>query len=193
MSSTVSANKAKDGVIAFSTVNNVVFPGTSITIDTQKFMLKDNTYNQNYAGFKTAIVVAEGFRRIHMSGDTYIGNEILYLEAIKYYGAIPCTGAYSKAEYKDPVAWKLGAYYITSGDPDTIALWLDEYSQGNFHAIGPLFIFNSFYVHTTGLTFDSNTFPITTASAIYSPKHAGAILFDNIQGEIYLNSLTLQK
>ena len=110
MSSTVSANKAKDGVIAFSTVNNVVFPGTSITIDTQKFMLKDNTYNQNYAGFKTAIVVAEGFRRIHMSGDTYIGNEILYLEAIKYYGAIPCTGAYSKAEYKDPVAWKLGAY-----------------------------------------------------------------------------------
>ena len=48
-------------------------------------------------------------------------------------------------------------------------------------------------MHTTGLTFDSNTFPITTASAIYSPKHAGAILFDNIQGEIYLNSLTLQK
>ena len=186
-------NESKQGVLDFATETPVEFPGTSVTIDAEKFMLKDNTYNENYAGAEAAIVSVQGFIRVHMSGDTYIDNGGTYLEALNFLGNIPATGEADFENYYTPQAWKLGAYYITDGDPNTIeeTIWTNYlYEQ---YPIGPLKIGSSFYVHTTGLKFDNNAFPVTAPTSTYVSRHTSAILFESIYGEIHLNSLTIQK
>ena len=193
MSNIVSNNYSKQGVLEFATETPVEFPGTSVTIDAEKFMLKDNTYNENYAGAEAAIVSVQGFRRVHMSGDTYIGNGGTYLEALNYLGNIPATGEADLVNNYTPQAWKLGAYYITNGDPNTIAETVKTDILYKQYPIGPLKIGSSFYVHATGLTFDNNAFPVTAPTSTYVPRHTSAILFESIQGEIHLNSLTIQK
>ena len=193
MNNIVSNNYSKQGVLEFATETPVEFPGTSVTIDAEKFMLKDNTYNENYAGAEAAIVSVQGFRRVHMSGDTYIDNGGTYLEALNYLGNIPATGEADFENGYNPKAWKLGAYYITDGDPNTIEemIWTNYlYEQ---YPIGPLKIGCSFYVHTTGLKFDNNAFPVTAPTSTYVSRHTSAILFESIYGEIHLNSLTIQK
>jgi hypothetical protein len=70
------ANEAFSGVIDFSKVQNVDLDagGSTVTIDKNKFLLKGNTYSENYSGTNCAINYIKNLKRIHMDSETYIGN-----------------------------------------------------------------------------------------------------------------------
>jgi hypothetical protein len=44
-------------------------------VSNYRLMLMNNTYDQNYAGNKRAIVSVEGYPVIHSVNETYINNE----------------------------------------------------------------------------------------------------------------------
>ena len=55
MSKTSSENIQKTSVASFSTVNSVSLNEGSTSMDLNKFMMKDNTYTENYPGKYTDI------------------------------------------------------------------------------------------------------------------------------------------
>ena len=57
---------SKQGVVSFSTVNNVILPSSLQTIDTNKFLLSNNTYSQNFISSFRSLNEFMNFRRIHM-------------------------------------------------------------------------------------------------------------------------------
>ena len=154
MSKNKSGNLSKSGIISFATVNNTKMSSSSVQIDLNKFLLKQNTYNENFAGAQASIVKLTNIRRIHIDSDTYINNWGQYLESLNKYGSIISTGNTSNRN-KLPGAYSLFAYYGSRGTGKTINEIISSESQQDYYPIGPLFIDGSLYVHTTELIFDN--------------------------------------
>ena len=186
-------NLSKAGILAFTTETLVTMPSSLVSMDKNKFHLKSNTYTENYAGQKTSIVDLRGIRRVYITSDTYKDNGGQYLEVLTKYGTITSVG-YNEAEGSDPGTWKLGAYYISSGDPNTITLRRGTVAgqSENFYPLGPLNIENSFFVDTTGLTFDNNAMQELKIAQISILFASGAIRLSRVVGKVNLNSLTIK-
>ena len=191
MSKNKSENLSKSGIVSFTTINNTIMSSSLIQIDLNKFLLKKNTYNENFAGAQASIIKLTNIRRIHIDSDTYINNWGQYLESLNKYGSIMSTGDTSN-EDKLPGAYSLFAYYGSSGTNLTINEIIYSESQQNYYPAGFLVIDGSLYVSTTGLIFDNNAMQELTQSLVTNQYPSNAITFRRSQGNIYLNSLTIQ-
>lgn len=74
MSKTKTDNLSKAGIASFTAVNTVTMSSSSVQVDLNKFLLQQNTYNENFAGAQASIVRLMSIRRIHIDSDTYINN-----------------------------------------------------------------------------------------------------------------------
>ena len=191
MSKNKSDNLSKSGIVSFTTVNNTIMSSSLVQVDLNKFLLKQNTYNENFAGAQASIVKLANIRRIHIDSDTYINNWGQYNESLNKYGSIMSTGDTSNKE-KLPGAYNLFAYYGSSGTNKTINEISSSESQPNYFPAGFLVIDGSLYVYTTGLTFDNNAMQELAQSLVTNQYPSNAITFRRSQGNIYLNSLTIQ-
>ena len=191
MSKNKSDNLSKSGIVSFTTVNNTIMSSSSVQIDLNKFLLKQNTYNENFAGAQASIVKLVNIRRIHIDSDTYINNWGQYLESLNKYGSIMSTGDTSDRTSL-PGAYSLFAYYGSSGTHSTINEVILPELQQNYYPVGFLVIDGSLYVYTTGLIFDNNAMQELTQSLVTSQYPSNAITLRRSQGNIYLNSLTIQ-
>ena len=184
-------NLSRSGIVSFSTVNSTIMSSSLVQIDLNKFLLKQNTYNENFAGAQASIVKLTNIRRIHIDSDTYINNWGQYLESLNKYGSIMSTGDISN-EDKLPGAYSLFAYYGSSDKNKTINEIFTSESQQNYYPAGFLVIDGSLYVSTTGLIFDNNAMQELTQSLVTNQYPSNAITLRRSQGSIYLNSLTIQ-
>ena len=191
MSKNKTDNISKSGIVSFTTVNSTIMSSSSAEIDLNKFLLKQNTYNENFSGAQASIVKLANIRRIHIDSDTYINNWGQYLESLNKYGSIMSTGDTSNKD-KLPGAYILFAYYGSSGTNKAINEIFSSELQQNYYPVGPLVIDGSLYVYTTGLTFDNNAMQEQTQSLVTSQYPSNAITLRRSQGSIYLNSLTIQ-
>ena len=191
MSKNKSDNLSKSGIVSFTTINNTIMSSSSVQIDLNKFLLKQNTYNENFAGAQASIVKLVNIRRIHIDSDTYINNWGQYLESLNKYGSIISTGDTSK-ENNLPGAYSLFAYYGSSGTGLTINEAISSELQQNYYPAGFLAIDGSLYMYTTGLIFDNNAMQELTQSLVTNQYPSNAITLRRSQGNIYLNSLTIQ-
>ena len=191
MSKNKSDNISKSGIVSFTTVNNTIMSSSSVQVDLNKFLLKQNTYNENFAGAQASIVKLSSIRRIHIDSDVYINNWGQYLESLNKYGSIISTGDTS-SKTNLPGAYSLFAYYGSSGTNKTITEIFSSESQQNYYPVGPFVIDGSLYVYTTGLTFDNNAMQELTQSLVTIQYPSNAITLRRSQGNIYLNSLTIQ-
>ena len=181
---------SKQGVVSFSIVNNVTMPNSLQKIDTNKFLLLNNTYDQNgIPGFRS-INEFYNFRRIHMNSETYIGNLGQYWESLNKYGSISSNWNKQSILYSD--SWSLYSYYGTPGTGYTLQdvsniNYLDQY-----YPVSPILIQVSLFVYIDGITFDNNYMQEINTKYLNSMYPSGAITFRMCKGSLYLNSLTIQ-
>jgi hypothetical protein len=122
---------AKSGVIGFNIENNATMPGSLISVDKNKFMMKGNLYEENFAGHQSSIVTLHGLWKIHMSGEVYKNNVGAYREALHYYGT------------------------LTSNETSVYSL--KEIYSGTFYTFQSVVdISSTFYLHADNLTFENN-------------------------------------
>lgn len=147
----------------------VTLPSSSETIDMNKFMLKENTYEQNFAGLKTGIVDIQNIRRLHIQGDTYTKNGGQYQEALNLYGTISSSGTVNQ----NLGAYKLEAFFLKDTYQEALSFFLAVNSVVDYFPVAPLIIEGTAYLHAEGLTFDNNVMPeaipIYTAKSLYRP------------------------
>ena len=191
MSSSSSSNLSKQGIILFSTVNTVTLPSSSITMDTNKFLMQSNTFNQNFICASASIVFLQNIRKLFVDSDTYIKNSGQYLESLNYYGSITSTGDVSNTNQL-PGAYSLFAYYGNSISTSTLQSLISSNSLETYYPFAPLIVDGAFYVSITGWTFDNNAIQELDPSSVSTTFPSNAITILKSQGTLILNSLTFQ-
>ena len=191
MSSTSSNNLSKQGIVSFSTVNTITLPSSTLTMDSNKFLMQSNTFNQNFICAATSIVLLQNLRRLFIDSDTYINNSGQYLEALNYYGSITSTGTFTDVS-QPPGAASLSAYYENSSSSTSLQSIVTSNSLENYYPIAPLIINGAFYISASGLTFDNNAMQELDLSKVGSTYPSNAITFLKNQGVLILKSLTIQ-
>ena len=191
MSKTNYENRSKQGIISFSTVNIISLPSSSIPIDLNKFLMTNNTFDENFAGFKAGVVELINIRKIHIISDSFVNNGGIYKEAMDLYGSITSSGDTSSAD-RLPGAFILFAYFGETGNALTLKENSFDSNLQNYYPVAPLIIDGSFYISISGLKFDSNAMPELTQSLVTSFYPSNAITLRRSQGNLYLNSVTIQ-
>ena len=152
-----------------------------------KFLLKENTFEENYAGVKAGIVDIHNIRRLHIQGDTYTKNGAQYSEALNKYGTIKSEGSI----VNNLGAYKLEAYHLKETDTSSLAYYLASKNIVNYFPVAPLVIEGSVFLHAEGLTFDGNAFletlPKPTENSRYRP--AQCITIRNSFGQVHFKTL----
>lgn len=191
MSSSSSENLSKAGIVTFSTENIVSLPSSGESIDQNKFLLKGNMYDENFAGAQAGIVEVVNVRRLHIQSDSFVNNYGLFKEAMDKYGTITTTGD-KLVDGSLPGAWRLSAFFGETGQGKTLQEIVSTASLQNHYPVAPLVIDGSLYAHVDGVTFDNNAMQELTQSQVISFYPAGAITVRRSQGKIFLNSLTIK-
>ena len=189
MSNVTANNIQKSGIVAFTTVNNVVFTTSSITVDKNKFELKSNTYTENFAGLTSTIVSLTGIRRVHIVSETYQHNTGIYKEALSAYGTISSSGTVTGSNY--PGAWFFKAYF-ESGQSTSLNTHISDANQQNYYPDGVLEIHAAFYISISGTTFDNNKFFEQELDDVTNYYRSNAISIVRSNGEVYFSSVTFQ-
>ena len=185
-------NLSKQGIILFKSINTVVLHSSLIPIDLNKFLMTNNIFDENFAGSQAGVVELINIRKIDIVSDSYINNGGIYKEALDKYGAISSTGDLSNV-LKMPGAFPLFVYYgLSSGENQSLREIISQSSLQEYYSIAPLVIDGSFYISTSGLNFENNYMPELTQSLVTSFYPSNAITFRRSQGNLYLNSLTIQ-
>ena len=192
MSQIARNNLQTAGVVSFSTVNNHSLSSSSEIIDKNKFMMKSNTFINNFAGMAQSIVYLVNIRRVFIEGDVYQHNSGTYKEALDTYGTITTSGEFGTNYFQTPGAWKLSAYYSDAEDNTTIGSNYDNAFRERFYPLSILRIKGSLYISITNATFDNNYFAEFDTNSVTNDYRSLAILFEKCNGEAHMHSLTLQ-
>ena len=187
-------NFQKEGILSFTTVSNHKLSSSSITMDRNKFLMKSNTFTNNFAGMTQSIVHLNNIRRLFIEGDIYQHNSGIYKEALDTYGTIFTNGEYDQYSYNAPGAWKFSGYYSYEDGNATIQ---SNYNGDNkvreqWYPGGILKIVGSLYTSIDSVTFDDNYFAELNTNLPTNDYRSLAIIFEKCNGEAYINSLTLQ-
>ena len=190
MSKTESDNLSIEGIINFTTQNMVTLPNSLISIDTNKFMMTNNIFNQNFAGMQSDIVELINIRRLFIVSDTYTANTGIFKEAMDKYGSIISSGS-NFGTSNNPGAWAFSYYGLAANNQNFSFIFTSTTIQ-NFYPVAPLVIDGSLYISTTGLTFKNNAMQELKTYLVTSFYPSAAITILRSQGNLYLNSLTVQ-
>ena len=178
-------NTSKYSIASFSTVNSVTLPSSSITIDTNNFLMTNNVFNQNFAGMQSDIVELTNIRKINIVSDSYINNWGIFQEALAKYGSITSTGSVTNLS-KMPGAW-IFAYYGASGSGNTVSDIVSASNAQYYYPISPIVIDGSFFISWYGMVFDNNAMPeLTSSTTNFYPS--GAFTIRRSQGYLFINS-----
>ena len=191
MSSTLSDNLSKQGIVSFSTVNTITLPSSTLTMDSNKILMQSNTFNQNFICAGASIVLLQNLRRLFIDSDTYINNSGQYLEALNYYGSITSTGTFTDVS-QPPGALSLSAYYEDSNSSTSLQSIVTMNSLENYYPIAPLIINGALYISAYGLTFDNNAMQELNPTYVKTTYPSNAITFLKNQGVLTLKSFTIQ-
>ena len=183
-------NLSKDGIISFSALKSVILPSSSVSIDSNQYLMTNNIFDQNYAGLQSEVVELINIRRINIVSDSYINNWGIFQEALAKYGSITSSGDISDP-LKPPGAW-LFAYYGEFGSSQSMLDITNSSNIQDFFPVAPLLIDGSFYILTTGLIFNNNAMQELKSAYVSKYYPANAITIRRSQGNIYLNLLTVQ-
>ena len=190
MSKTESDNLSIEGIINFTTQNMVTLPNSLISIDTNKFIMTNNIFNQNFAGMQSDIVELINIRRLFIVSDTYTANTGIFKEAMDKYGSIISSGS-NFGTSNNPGAWAFSYYGLAANNQNFSFIFTSTTIQ-NFYPVAPLVIDGSLYISTTGLTFKNNAMQELKTYLVTSFYPSAAITILRSQGNLYLNSLTVQ-
>ena len=190
MSKTESDNLSINGIISFATEKLVIFPNSNILIDSNKFMMTNNIFDQNFAGMKSNIVELINIRRLFIDSDTYTANSGIFKEALDKYGSITsCGNIFGTSD--NPGAWAF-SFYGSAVNNRNLSVIFSPTTIQIFYPVAPLVIDGSLYISTTGLTFKNNAMQELKTSLVTSFYPSAAITILRSQGNLYLNSLTVQ-
>ena len=136
-------------VMNFTFVKNHTMNSNTVTIDLNKFMLMNNTYENNYITKSNGLINFYKIMRLHFQDETFASNTAMFKEALNYYGSISSSvedstsssGALFFKTYFDNVG------EIASTSPDKSFI---EYPNSVVKIQG------SIVIDVDGATFDSN-------------------------------------
>ena len=180
MSNVYANNLQTDGIVSFTTVNDHVLPSSAITMDKNKFLMKSNTFTNNFAGMTQSIVYLANIRRLFIEGDTYQHNSGIYKEALDTYGTITTPGEYDISNGRTPGAWKFSGYYSHASDNTTIEenYFGDNSVREPWYPYSVLRIGGSLYTSISSVTFDNNYFAEFNTNSVSNDYRSLAILFE---------------
>ena len=105
--------KSKQGIVDFSTVNNITLPSSQQIMDSNKFLLTGNIYDQNFPSNIRSTVEIVNFRRIYMESETYIRNSGQFWESLNKYGSIKSN--WNVTNIAKSKSWPLFSYFGQTG------------------------------------------------------------------------------
>ena len=181
---------SKQGVVSFSTVNNMTLPSSLQTIDTNKFLLSNNTYSQNFISSFRSLNEFMNFRRIHMLSETYIKNTGQSWESLNKYGSIKSICNAQSISSSNNFA--LYAYYGASDNEFTLFDYANINYLDQYYPVSPIIIQLSLYVFIDGIVFDNNSQQEVNTKYLNSQYPSGAITFRMCKGALYLNNLIIR-
>ena len=118
----------KDGIANFTIIDKVELDEGSVTIDKNKFMMKNNRFIQNYGPNYLGIVNIHVYK-VSIENDLYENNTFQYKEAMDLYGAISINQS-SPGMYS-------GAYHFYEYYSGTKAISGISYMSGHYFYPGP--------------------------------------------------------
>ena len=177
-------------IACFSTVNNLNLPSSHQIIDTNKFMLNNNTYDQNFMSGRSSLIQFMNFRRIHMISETYVRNTGQSWESLNKYGSIKSICNVKNISSSVNIA--LYAYYGALGYNYTLLEKANINYLDQFYPVSPIFIQWALYVYINGIVFDNNSQQEVNTKYLKSQYPSGAITFRMCKGALYLNNLTVR-
>ena len=164
-------------------------PSSSVTMDTNKFLMSQNTFNENYAGRAMPITDIKSMSKVYIDGDTYTNNGGTYREALTKYGSIS-SGVNVNGSYS---IFSLEQFFSTSASVTTVMSEAGgESSLQNYYPIGPLSIDSVFYISIANVNFDNNAFPEIKSSLQTFTYSSPGILILRCSGELHMSSVTFQ-
>ena len=178
-------------IACFSTVNNVNLPSSHLIIDTNKFLLSNNTYDQNFISDESSLNEIINFRRIHMISEIYVKkNTGKSWESLNKYGSIK-----SICDVKNILSsnnFVLYAYYGATGNNYTLLENINVKYLDLYYPVSPIIIQVALYVYIDGIVFDNNSQQEINTKYLNSQYPSGAITFRMCKGALYLNNLTIR-
>ena len=191
MGQEIAENLCISGITSFTTVASTALTNSGNSIDSNKFLLKSNTYTENFSGQGSGLIYIRGVRRLHMESETFTSNSAQYKEALDKYGSITSSGSVSVSNY--PGAWSIYAYFGVAGTGTTIEQEIATESQRqNYYPIAPLTIDGGISITLTSLTFDNNAL-IELLPSLYTTTYPSeTITIRRSMGTLSISSLTIR-
>ena len=131
----------------FSTVNNHTMD--TVTIDLNKFMLKNNTYHNNFIPGSTGLVNLYKIMRLHIQNETYTSNTATFKEALNMYGSIYSD---TNTNTRDSGAVNFSTFFEDTGE---IATATNAVKYG-YYPNSVVLVQGSIVIDVDGANFDSN-------------------------------------